>query len=100
VGIPVLAAIPANEDIRRKSANYEIVGRPGSEWGPLFEALGMQVSEAPPLRPKPLTQDALLGLFKGDVVGRHVVLDPASQADMRAAGLIVKPSLEVIYEGA
>ena len=26
VGIPVLAAIPANEDIRRKSANYEIIG--------------------------------------------------------------------------
>ena len=27
VGIPVLAAIPANDDIRRKSANYEIIGR-------------------------------------------------------------------------
>ncbi|MFM7972574.1 MAG: chlorophyllide a reductase iron protein subunit X, partial [Betaproteobacteria bacterium] len=29
VGIPVLAAIPAHEDIRRKSASYEIIGRPG-----------------------------------------------------------------------
>jgi chlorophyllide a reductase subunit X len=29
-GIPVLAAIPANEDIRRKSANYEIIGRPAA----------------------------------------------------------------------
>ena len=38
VGIPVLASIPANEDIRRKSANYEIIGRPGGEWGPLFES--------------------------------------------------------------
>ena len=27
-GIPVLAAIPADEDIRRKSANYEIIGTP------------------------------------------------------------------------
>ena len=35
-GIPVLAAIPANEDIRRKSASYEIIGRPDGEWGPLF----------------------------------------------------------------
>ncbi len=28
VGIPVLCAIPANEDIRRKSANYQIIGTP------------------------------------------------------------------------
>ncbi|MET0868968.1 MAG: chlorophyllide a reductase iron protein subunit X, partial [Pseudorhodoplanes sp.] len=32
VGIPVLAAIPADEDIRRKSANYEIIGIPGGRW--------------------------------------------------------------------
>ena len=100
VGIPVLAAIPANEDIRRKSANYEIVGRPESEWGSLFEALGVQVSEAPPLRPTPLNQEGLLGLFKGDVVGRGVVLQPASQEDMRGGVLVAKPSLEVVYEGA
>ena len=36
VGIPVLAAIPAHEDIRRKSANYEIIGWPGTQWVPLF----------------------------------------------------------------
>jgi len=100
VGIPVLAAIPAHEDIRRKSANYEIVGRPDGEWGPLFEALGLQVAEAPPLRPTPLTQEGLLGLFKGDVVGRDVVLQPASQDDMRGAAVTAKPSLEVVYEGA
>jgi chlorophyllide a reductase subunit X len=100
VGIPVLAAIPAHEDIRRKSANYEIVGRPGGEWAPLFEALGRQVAEAPPLRPTPLNQEGLLGLFKGDVVGRGVVLQPASQEDMRAGVVVAKPSLEVVYEGA
>ena len=32
-GIPVLAAIPAHDDIRRKSANYEIVGIPGGTLG-------------------------------------------------------------------
>jgi len=100
VGVPVLAAIPANEDIRRKSANYEIVGRPDGEWGPLFEALGVQVAEAPPLRPTPLSQEGLLGLFKGEAVGRGVVLQPATQDDMRAAGAVAKPSLEVVYEGA
>ena len=83
VGIPVLAAIPADDDIRRKSANYDIVGRPGTTWGPLFEELAAKnVSEAPPLRPRPLTQDGLLALFKGEVVGRNVVLDPASLEDM------------------
>ena len=99
-GIPVLASIPANEDIRRKSANYEIIGKPGGDWGPLFEALGVQVAEAPPLRPTPLTQENLLGLFKGEAVGRGQVLTPATMEDMCAAEVLNKPSLEVVYEGA
>ena len=100
VGIPVLAAIPAHDDIRRKSANYEIIGRPGSEWAPLFEELGAQVAAAPLVLPTPLTHEALLGLFKGDAVGRDVVLQPASLDDMCAASVLQKPSLEVVYEGA
>ena len=99
-GIPVLAAIPADEDIRRKSANYEIVGKPGGRWAPVFEALAVQVAEAPPVRPRPLSQDALLNLFKGDAVGRSVVLDPATIEDMCGDALVTKPSLEVIYEGS
>jgi len=98
VGIPVLAAIPAHDDIRRKSANYEIIGRPGTTWAPLFEQLAGGVADAPPVRPKPLNQDGLLGLFKGDVVGRNVVLEPATQEDMCGGTVIEKPSLEVIYE--
>jgi chlorophyllide a reductase subunit X len=100
VGIPVLAAIPANEDIRKKSANYEIIGRPGGEWASLFEGLGEQVAIAPPLRPNPLSHDALLGLFKGDAVGRGVTLVPASLEDMCGGTIVGKPSLEVIYEDA
>ena len=99
VGIPVLAAIPADEDIRRKSANYEIIGRPGGRWAPMFEELAEQCAAAPPVRPTPLTHDALLGLFAGDAVGRNVVLVPATQDDMCAASVLTKPSLEVIYEG-
>jgi chlorophyllide a reductase subunit X len=97
-GIPVLAAIPANEDIRRKSANYQIIGMPGGEWGPLFEELALNVGSAPPVRPKPLSQDGLLALFKSDVVGRDVVLQPASYEDMCGGSAIQKPSLEVIYD--
>ena len=101
VGIPVLSAIPAHEEIRRKSANYEIIGKPGNTWAPLFEQLATQVAEAPPVRPRPLGQDALLGLFKGDAVGRGVVLEPASAEDM-CGGLqkLAKPSLEVHYDPA
>ncbi len=97
-GIPILAAIPAHEDIRRKSANYEIVGIPGTQWGPMFETLATNVGEAPPVRPKPLSQDELLGLFAGDVVGRHVILEPATTFDMVGRHDVSKPSLEVVYD--
>lgn len=98
VGIPVLAAIPANEDIRRKSANYEIVGRPGGQWASLFEGLAQQVADAPPVRPAPLGQDALLGLFSAKDTGRDVVLEPATFEDMCGRSYTPKPSLEVIYD--
>jgi chlorophyllide a reductase subunit X len=97
-GIPVLASIPAHEDIRRKSASYEIIGKPGGTWGPLFEGLAQNVAEAPPQRPKPLSQDELLGLFSASAVGRDVVLEPASEMDMTGKAVQAKPSLEVIYE--
>ena len=98
VGIPQLAAIPANEDIRRKSANYEIIGRPDGQWGPLFSDLAAQVSEAPPRQPTPLSQDDLLGLFAADAVGRDVVLEPANLDDLCDTSALNKPSLEVVYD--
>ncbi|WP_020504004.1 chlorophyllide a reductase iron protein subunit X [Lamprocystis purpurea] len=100
VGIPVLGCIPANEEIRRKSASYQIVGQPGSTWGPLFEALALNVAESLPQRPKPLTADGLLDLFKSEDVGRNVVLEPATIEDMRGKSFVSKPSLEVIYDDA
>ncbi|GAP34411.1 chlorophyllide a reductase iron protein subunit X [Piscinibacter sakaiensis] len=99
-GIPVLSAIPAHDDIRRKSASYEIIGRPGTTWGPLFETLATRVGEAPPVRPRPLSQDALLGLFSADSVGRDVKLEPATLVDMVGRDEVVRPSLEVIYDAA
>jgi len=100
VGIPVLTAIPANEDIRKKSANYQIIGMPGGQWASLFEELALNVAEAPPLRPTPLDQDGLLGLFSGDVTGAAYALHPATQADMRGSAFVPKPSLEVVYDAA
>ena len=97
-GIPVLAAIPAHEDIRRKSASYEIIGRPDGAWGPLFAQLAGAVAEAPPVRPRPLSQDSLLGLFSGDTVGRDVVLQPATDFDMLGRQTLEKKSLEVVYD--
>ncbi len=98
--IPVLATIPAHEDIRRKSANYQIIGMPGGEWGPLFASLAEQVALAPPVQPNALSQDQLLGLFKGEEVGRDVKLEPASLEDMCGTTEVVKPSLEVVYDDA
>ncbi|QYU67350.1 chlorophyllide a reductase iron protein subunit X [Leptolyngbya sp. 15MV] len=98
VGIPVLTAIPADEDIRRKSANYQIIGMPGGRWGSLFEELASNVASAPPRQPTPLDQDGLLGLFSPEETGGDVTLVPATQADMRGGTYETKPSLEVIYD--
>jgi chlorophyllide a reductase subunit X len=98
VGIPVLTAIPANEDIRRKSANYQIIGKPGGQWAALFEQLASNVASAPPLRPTPLDQDGLLGLFSAEVTGADFALQPATQADMRGAAYVAKPTLEIVYD--
>ncbi len=98
VGIPVLSAIPADEDIRRKSANYQIVGTPGGPWASLFEELASNVADAPPRHPTPLEHDGLLNLFKSEDVGRGIQLQPATHADMCGKNHVEKPSLEVVYE--
>ncbi len=98
VGIPVLTAIPANEDIRKKSANYQIIGKPGGQWASLFEDLAENVASAPPLRPTPLDQDGLLGLFSADITGADYTLSPATQGDMRGKAFVPKASLEVVYD--
>jgi chlorophyllide a reductase subunit X len=99
-GIPVLAAIPAHEDIRRKSASYEIIGKPEGEWGPLFAELAQNVADAPPQRPRPQTQDELLGLFSSEVTGRDFQMEPATLFDMVGKTELVKPTLEVVYDQA
>ncbi len=98
VGIPVLAAIPANDDIRRKSANYEIVGRLDGEWGPLFAELANNIGTSRPQQPNPLTPEGLLDLFDSDTVGRNVTLVPATPEEMCGGKIIERKSLEVIYD--
>jgi len=98
VGLPVLAAIPAHDSIRRMSGSYQIIGKPGGEWGPLFEQLASNVADAPPLHATPLSQDGLLDLFTGDAVGRNVVLEPATLEDLCGSASLNKPSLEVMYD--
>ncbi|MCC6007159.1 MAG: AAA family ATPase, partial [Rhodobacteraceae bacterium] len=97
-GVPVLASIPADEDLRRKSAAYQIVGTMGEQWGPLFAELGMNVAAAPPMHPRALSQDELLGLFSASDTGGDFVLTPASDADMRGKHSKPKKSLEVVYD--
>ncbi|MEL6596226.1 MAG: chlorophyllide a reductase iron protein subunit X [Pseudomonadota bacterium] len=98
VDIPILASIPQDDDLRKKSANYQIVGTAESQWGDLFASLGDNVAEAPPMRPTPLDQDGLLGLFDASETGGDVVLEPATDQDMRGKNAVLKESLEVVYE--
>ncbi len=100
VDIPVLASIPQDDDLRKKSANYQIVGTGESQWGALFAALGENVAVAPPMRPTALTQDELLELFDGSETGAGVRLEPATDMDMRGKNAEPKASLEVVYDEA
>ncbi|WP_415922646.1 chlorophyllide a reductase iron protein subunit X [Tateyamaria sp. SN6-1] len=100
VDIPVLASIPQDDDLRKKSANYQIVGTAESQWGALFAELGMNVAAAPPVRPAPLSQDGLLELFDGSETGAGIELQPATDMDMRGKNAAPKESLEVIYDDA
>jgi chlorophyllide a reductase subunit X len=56
------------------------------------------VAQALPVRPKPLTQDGLLGLFSPEQTGGSYALRPATQADMRGGVFAEKPTLEVVYD--
>jgi chlorophyllide a reductase subunit X len=98
VKIPVLASIPQDDDLRKKSANYQIVGSASSQWGSLFASLADAVGAAPPVRPAPLTQDALLNLFDAETTGKDFVLTPATDEDMRGKFAGEKVSLEVVYD--
>jgi 3,8-divinyl chlorophyllide a/chlorophyllide a reductase subunit X len=98
VKIPVLASIPQDDDLRKKSANYQIVGSASSQWGSLFAQLADAVGAAPPVRPAPLTQDALLNLFDAETTGKDFVLVPATDEDMRGKYAGTKVSLEVVYD--
>ncbi|MFL2822790.1 MAG: chlorophyllide a reductase iron protein subunit X [Paracoccaceae bacterium] len=96
--IPVLASIPQDDDLRKKSANYQIVGTNKSQWGSLFIELAENVGSAPPLKPKNLTQDELLNLFSAEETGADFVLEPATDSDMMGKYLKPKESLEVVYD--
>ncbi|WP_223421467.1 chlorophyllide a reductase iron protein subunit X [Tateyamaria pelophila] len=100
VNIPVLASIPQNDDLRKKSANYQIVGTAESEWGAMFASLGDNVAVAPPVRPAPLDPDALLNLFDASETGGDYVLVPATDIDMRGKNAEPVASLEVVYDDA
>ncbi|MCJ8307591.1 MAG: chlorophyllide a reductase iron protein subunit X [Rhizobiaceae bacterium] len=96
--IPILSSIPQHEDIRRKSAKYEIVGDPDGEWGPMFSELAQNMMAAPPRQPSPLSQDELLNLFSDDDTGANYVLEPALPEDMCDPSILTLTSLEVVYD--
>ena len=64
----------------------------------MFAELAPNVGASVPMRPKPMSQDELLGLFSAASVGRDVVLEPATQFDMCGKRDVTKPTLEVVYD--
>jgi chlorophyllide a reductase subunit X len=97
VDIPVLASIPQDDDLRKKSANYQIVGTAESQWGALFAGWPRNVAEAPPVRPTPLDQDGLLGCSTARTPARVSCWSPPPMPTC-AARTRAPESLEVIYD--
>ena len=98
VAVPVLETLANIAQIAQVARDGKDGLRPDSPWGPMFAELAENVGTSTPMRPTPLTQDQLLGLFASDVVGRNVVLEPATQFDMCGRKETVKQSLEVVYD--
>ena len=100
VDIPVLAAIPQDDDLRKKSANYQIVGTTESQWGGLFAELG----EAVGMRHLCVRRHLIKTVFwvcstpKIRVVITSWCL-PRTE-DMRGKFSKPKVSLEVVYDDA
>ena len=98
VGIPVLAAIPADDDIRRKSASYEISAGRAVAGRSLFEQLAQQVADAPPVA-RAADPRRCWGCSRA-------TLSAATSCSIRlrwktcAGDGPDQPSLEVVYEGA
>ena len=97
VDIPVLASIPQDEDLRRKSAN-QIVGTKEGQWGD--SVAWHERGRSAPVRPAPLSQDGLLNLFDGKETGAGIELVPATDEDMRGKNAKPQVSLEVLYDDA
>jgi chlorophyllide a reductase subunit X len=71
VDIPVLASIPQDDDLRKKSANYQIVGTPRAS-GAAVRRTGRQRRRRPRRCGPPLIQDGLLELFDGSETGAGI----------------------------
>ncbi len=87
----------ANEDIRRKSANYEIIGKPGGDWGPLFEALALKRGGGTAAASDTAGSGWPAGLFSGDASDAALCWNGQSRGHVRRY-IVERPSLEVIYD--
>ena len=92
----IVARSVAAELSKQLGHNVYVENKPG---GAGVTAMS-DVAKAPPVRPKPQTQDQLLGLFSAEVTGRDFKMEPATLFDMVGKTEVIKPSLEVVYDNA
>ena len=100
-GIPVLAAIPADEDIRKQERQLRDHRPPRRSLGAAVR--GPAPTPLPPRRRcsrSRCRRTACSASSSGETVGRDVVLLPATMADMCGRPMSSRPSLEVVYDAA
>ena len=101
VDIPVLAAIPADDDLRKKSANYQIVGTAESRMGqPVCRAGRAGLGGAAGAARRRWIRTVCWACSTARTPVATYVLVPATDEDMRGKYSAPKDSLEVVYDEA
>jgi 3,8-divinyl chlorophyllide a/chlorophyllide a reductase subunit X len=97
VDIPILASIPPTTTCARNPPTTRSSAPPRA-MGPTVRRAGRQRRRGAADAAQAADQDGLLGLFDGKDTGGDVVLEPATDADMRGKYAQPKKSLEVVYD--
>jgi 3,8-divinyl chlorophyllide a/chlorophyllide a reductase subunit X len=98
VGIPVLAAIPATRRSAARAPTTRSSASPGGSGAAVRANSRQNVADAPPVRPKPLTQDGCSACSRARRSAATWCSSRRRWKTCAARSQVEKPTLEVVYD--